>query len=84
MQSYGIIIEQGGGDYSAYVPDLPGCVVTGDTLEEVHRLMLEAVRFHLEGMSKDGLAVPDPDKVSIYVIGLKVYDEHCELNREYA
>jgi predicted RNase H-like HicB family nuclease len=58
---YAIVIEKvPGSNYSAYVPDLPGCVATGDTLEEIKRLMQEGIEFHLEGMREDGLPVPEP------------------------
>jgi predicted RNase H-like HicB family nuclease len=58
---YAIIIEhKEGSNYSAYVPDLPGCVATADTVEEVKRLMKEGIEFHLDGMREDGLPIPAP------------------------
>jgi predicted RNase H-like HicB family nuclease len=58
---YAIVIEKApGSNYSAYVPDLPGCVAAGDSLEEVKRLMKEGIAFHVEGMRQDGLPIPDP------------------------
>ena len=57
---YAIVIEPAGGNYSAYVPDLPGCVATGATLQEVEEEMREAITFHLEGLREDGLPVPPP------------------------
>jgi predicted RNase H-like HicB family nuclease len=58
---YAIVIEhRSGSNYSAYAPDVPGCVATADTLEEVRRLMKEGIEFHLEGMREDGLAIPEP------------------------
>jgi predicted RNase H-like HicB family nuclease len=48
---YAVVIEKAGANYSAYVPDLPGCVATGETREEAEREIREAVRFHLEGLS---------------------------------
>jgi predicted RNase H-like HicB family nuclease len=58
---YAIVIERvPGSNYSAYVPDLPGCVATGDTLEEVKQLMEEGIAFHLEGMHEDGSPIPEP------------------------
>ena len=58
---YAIVIEKApGSNYSAYVPDLPGCVTTGDTLDEIKRLMHEGIEFHLQGMRKDGLPIPAP------------------------
>ena len=49
---YAIVIEQAQGNYSAYVPDLPGCVATGDTVAEVEREIMEAIEFHLDGLRK--------------------------------
>ena len=58
--AYAVVLEKGETSYGAYVPDLPGCVAVGDTLEEVERLIQEAIEFHLEGMVSDGDAVPAP------------------------
>ena len=57
---YAIVIEKGKRNYSAYVPDLPGCVSVGDTLEDVNAEIREAIEFHLEGMREDGLSIPNP------------------------
>ena len=57
---YAIVIEKAGKNYSAYVPDLPGCVATGATISEVEAEMREAIAFHLEGLRSDGLPVPEP------------------------
>ena len=58
---YAVVIERvKGSNYSAYVPDLPGCVSTGDTLEDVERNIREAIEFHLEGMREDGDQIPEP------------------------
>jgi len=54
---YAVIIEQAGGNFSAYVPDLPGCVATGDTREEASANIREAIRFHLEGLRADGYPI---------------------------
>ena len=64
---YGIVIEDAGGNYSAYVPDLPGCVATGQTIDEVSREIAEAIEFHLDGLREDGLPVPKPSAVCEYV-----------------
>ena len=64
---YAIVIEKAGGNYSAYVPDLPGCVATGPTLEETERLIREAIEFHIEGLRTDGQAVPEPSSRVEYV-----------------
>jgi predicted RNase H-like HicB family nuclease len=64
---YAIVIEKGERNFSAYVPDLPGCVATGATLPEVEQQMREAVRFHIEGLMADGLPVPQPTSIADYV-----------------
>ena len=55
---YAIVIEKADSNYSAYVPDLPGCVATGATVEELESEIREAIAFHLEGLRDDGLPVP--------------------------
>jgi predicted RNase H-like HicB family nuclease len=67
MKKYLIVVEETSTGYSAYSPDLPGCVSTGCTREEVERNMREAIEFHLEGMRLEGLAVPTPHTYSAYV-----------------
>jgi predicted RNase H-like HicB family nuclease len=67
MMRYAVVIERADGNYSAYVPDLPGCVATGPTIEEVERDIREAIRFHIEGLREDGLAVPPPSSIIEYV-----------------
>ena len=62
-----IVVEQTATGFSAYSPDLPGCIATGGTREEVERAMREAVAFHLDGMRVDGLAVPPPHTYATYV-----------------
>jgi predicted RNase H-like HicB family nuclease len=57
---YAVVIEKAEGNYSAYVPDLPGCIATGDTVEEVESEIREAIEFHIEGLREDGLSVPEP------------------------
>jgi predicted RNase H-like HicB family nuclease len=57
---YAIVIETTGTGYSAYVPDLPGCVATGQTLAEVKRMIAEAIAFHIDGLRQDGLPIPEP------------------------
>jgi predicted RNase H-like HicB family nuclease len=64
---YAIVIEKANGNYSAYVPDLPGCVATGSTVDEVEAEIREAIRFHIDGMKSDGLAVPEPTSIANYV-----------------
>ena len=50
---YAIVIEKAGGNYSAYLPDLPGCVATGDTVEAVESEIRDAIRFHIQGLKED-------------------------------
>jgi predicted RNase H-like HicB family nuclease len=64
---YAIVIEKAAGNYSAYVPDLPGCIATGPTVEAVEAEIREAIRFHIEGMEADGLPVPPPTAIAEYV-----------------
>jgi predicted RNase H-like HicB family nuclease len=64
---YAVIIEAGAENYSAYVPDLPGCIATGRTLEEVKRVMGEAIAFHIEGLREDGLPIPAATSLCEYV-----------------
>lgn len=64
---YAIVIEKSKTGYGAYVPDLPGCVAVGKTVEETERLIKETIEFHLEGMREDGIVVPKPTSVAEYV-----------------
>ena len=64
---YAIVIEKAEGNFSAYVPDLPGCVATGGTNEEVESQIREAIEFHLEGMREDGTPIPPPASRVDYV-----------------
>ena len=64
---YAIVIEKAAGNYSAYVPDLPGCVATGSTFEEAAEQIREAIAFHLDGLREDGAPVPPPNSQVEYV-----------------
>ena len=64
---YAMIIETGERNYSAYLPDLPGCVATGKSVEEVRKRMREAIELHLAGMREDGLPIPQPTTLADYV-----------------
>lgn len=66
---YAVIIEQAEDNFSAYVPDLQGCVTTGETIAEIERNIREAIEFHLEGLREDGLPIPEPSTLV----------EYCEL-----
>lgn len=64
---YAVVIEKAEGNYSAYVPDLPGCVATGATLAEVETEIRDAIAFHLEGMREDGIVLPAPSSQVEYI-----------------
>ena len=64
---YAVVIERADGNYSAYVPDLPGCIATGETVEEVETEIGEAIRLHVEGLQEDGIAVPAPSAIAEYI-----------------
>ncbi len=64
---YAVVFEKSGTGYSAYLPDLPGCVATGKTLKEVKRLIREAAEMHLEGMREDGERIPEPSTLTDYI-----------------
>lgn len=64
---YAIVIEKAAGNYSAFVPDLPGCIATGATVAEVENKIREAIRFHVAGLLQDGLPVPAPTSIAEYV-----------------
>lgn len=60
MKKYLVIIEKTQTGYSGYAPDLPGCIATGSTKEELEKNMYEAIRFHLEGLKAEGISIPEP------------------------
>lgn len=64
---YAIVVEKAENNYSAYVPDLPGCVATGHTIEETQHEIREAIVFHIQGLIKDGLPVPQPESIVKYL-----------------
>jgi predicted RNase H-like HicB family nuclease len=67
MKRYAIVVEKAKHNYAAYVPDLPGCVATGATVQETEQLLREAIELHVEGLREDGLPVPDPSSVVDYL-----------------
>ncbi len=67
MKRYAVVIEKADGNYSAYVPDLPGCVATGPTVQAIEAEIRDAIRFHIEGLQADGLEVPEPTSIAEYV-----------------
>ena len=64
---YAVVIEKAEDNYSTYVPDLPGCVATAATIDEVEAEIRDAIRFHIDGLKADGLAVPAPTSIAEYV-----------------
>ena len=64
---YAIVIEATATGYSAYAPDLPGCIATGSTVSETENALREAITFHLDGLREDGLAIPQPGSRVDYV-----------------
>jgi predicted RNase H-like HicB family nuclease len=67
MKKYAVVIERGPGNLSACVPDLPGCIATGQTLEEIESNIREAIELHLEGMAEDGEPIPEPSTLAIEI-----------------
>jgi len=68
MHKFLIVIEKANDNYSAYSPDLPGCIATGATRDETEQNMLEAIQLHVEGLREDGLPVPESSSVAEYVL----------------
>ena len=64
---YAVVIEKADANYSAYVPDLPGCVATAPTVEKIETEIRSAIRFHIDGLKADGLEVPEPTSLAEYV-----------------
>ncbi len=64
---YAVVIERAESNYSAYVPDLPGCVAAGASINETENGIREAIEFHIQGMKEDGLAVPSPSSSVEYI-----------------
>ena len=67
MRRYAIVVEMAGAGFGAYVPDLPGCVATGASRQEVELLIREAIEMHLEGMTQDGIPIPEPSSQVEYI-----------------
>lgn len=64
---YAIVIEKTDTNFAAYVPDLPGCIATGATIEETEHSIQTAIKFHLDGLREDGLPIPTPSSQVEYV-----------------
>lgn len=71
MIRYAVVIERGENNLSAYVPDLPGCITTGKTVNEIERNIREAIELHLEGLREDGEPIPEPT-TTVSVVELEV------------
>ena len=67
MSEYTVIIEKGENNFSAYVPDLPGCITTGSSVEETEQNIRAAIEFHLAGMREDGEEIPPPSTQAVLV-----------------
>ncbi|MDZ4840745.1 MAG: type II toxin-antitoxin system HicB family antitoxin [Hyphomicrobium aestuarii] len=64
---YAVLIEPAGPNFSGYVPDLPGCIATGQTTADVEQSLREAIRFHLDGLIEDGTPIPPARTIAEYV-----------------
>ncbi len=64
---YAIVVEKAGNNFSAYAPDLPGCVATGTTVKDAEKEIQAAIQFHIEGLRADGLPIPEPSSVVEYL-----------------
>lgn len=64
---YAVVIEKTESNYSAYVPDLPGCIATGDTVQEVEAEIRQAIAFHIRGLREDGAQIPVPSSQVEYI-----------------
>jgi len=67
MSKYLVLIEKTSTGYSAHSPDLPGCIATGESIEDVRRNIKEAIQFHIEGLRAEGLEIPKPATTTEYV-----------------
>jgi predicted RNase H-like HicB family nuclease len=72
MKRFAIVIEKATNNYGAYVPDLPGCIATGQTVEEALQQIQEAIEFHLEGMCLHGERIPEPSSLCQYNVSAAV------------
>ncbi|MBD3285911.1 type II toxin-antitoxin system HicB family antitoxin [candidate division WOR-3 bacterium] len=68
MKRFLIVIEKANGNYSAYSPDLPGCVATGNNRDEVERNMYEAIELHIKGLTENNIPIPKPQAEAEYVV----------------
>lgn len=68
MKKFLVVIEKTKNNYSAYSPDLPGCVATGETVEETEKNMYEAIDLHIQGMIEDNMTIPESTSIAEYVV----------------
>ena len=68
MQKFLIVIEKAKNNFSAYSPDLPGCIATGNTLEETEKNMYDAIEIHLEGMKENNIPIPKSSSIAEYLV----------------
>jgi len=68
MHRFLVVVEDAGNNFSAYSPDLPGCVATGATREQAEQSMYEAIQLHIEGLREDGLPIPSSTSIAEYVV----------------
>jgi predicted RNase H-like HicB family nuclease len=68
MKKFLVVIEKTLNNYSAYSPDLPGCVATGETIEETEKNMYEAIDLHIQGMIEDNMTIPESTSIAEYVV----------------
>ena len=68
MQKFLIVIEKAKNNFSAYSPDLPGCIATGKTIEETEKNMYDAIEIHLEGMKEDNIPIPKSSSIAEYLV----------------
>ena len=68
MYRFLVVIEKANGNYSAYSPDLPGCVATGQTSEEVQKNIYEAIEMHIQGLREDNAPIPEPHATAEYIV----------------
>lgn len=68
MYRFLVVIEKADGNYSAYSPDLPGCIATGETCEEVEQNMYGAIEMHIQGLREDNSPIPEPHATAEYIV----------------
>ena len=68
MHKFLIVIEKAEDNYSAYAPDLPGCIATGETIEEAEKNMYEAIEMHIKGLVEDNSPIPEPHATAEYIV----------------